>query len=122
MRSVYSDKSEYAFSTWTYENCDLGKALKEIAGHGFNTVELWGDTAHLDPRAGLDRKLVKQWLRDFNLKVHSIHSPFRNFKGFTHNEEFRKYRMDLLKKSIDDCSFLSAPILVVHGLDRNEYN
>ena len=122
MASVYTDKSEYAVSSWTYETCELQKALKDIAEHGFNTVELWADTVHFDPRAGLDRKQVKQWLRDYNLKVHSSHSPFRNFKGFTHDENFRQYRMKLLKNCINDCADFSIPILVVHGLDRNEYN
>jgi sugar phosphate isomerase/epimerase len=122
MSSIYIDKSEYAVSSWTYEKAGLHEALEDIVRHGFNTTELWGDTVHFDPRAGLDRKLIKQWLGDLRLKVHSIHSPFRNFTGFVPGEEFRKYRQQLWRKTIDDCSEFAVPIMVVHGLDRHEYN
>jgi sugar phosphate isomerase/epimerase len=122
MNDFYTDRSEYAFSTWTYEVCGLEEALKDIAAHGFTIVELWGDTVHFDPRRGFDRRLAKQWLRDLGLKVHSVHSPFRNYLGHQHDEEFRKYRMKILKETINDCSDFSVPVMVVHGLDRHEYN
>jgi sugar phosphate isomerase/epimerase len=122
MSSIYSDKSEYAVSSWTYEVTGLHEALEDIARHGFDTIELWGDTVHFDPRAGLDRKLIKKWLGDLGLTLHSVHGPFRNFKGYIPGEEFRKYRQRLWRETIDDCSEFAVPVMVVHGLDRNEYN
>ncbi|GHV55796.1 hypothetical protein AGMMS49579_19440 [Spirochaetia bacterium] len=120
--SFYNDKSEYAMSSWTYEAVGLDAALKDIAGHDFRSVELWADTVHFDPRVGLDRKLVKQWLKDLGLSVHSVHSPFRNFKPFSDAGEFAKYRQQLWRKTIDDCAEIGSPMMVVHGLDRKEYN
>ncbi|MFP3042841.1 sugar phosphate isomerase/epimerase [Treponema primitia] len=122
MGSIYTDKSEYAISTFTYEEIELHEALKEIARHGFTTVELWGDTVHFDPRVGIDRKLIKQWLRELGLSVHSVHSPFRNFRNISDAEEFRKFRQQLWHDTIDDCSEFAVPIMVVHGLHRKEYN
>jgi sugar phosphate isomerase/epimerase len=122
MSSIYSDKSEYAVSSWTYEAVGLYEALEDMVRRGFDKTELWGDTVHFDSRAGLDRRLIKKWLKDLGLTVHSVHGPFRNFKGFTPGEEFRKYRQRLWRQTIDDCSEIAVPIMVVHGLDRNEYN
>jgi sugar phosphate isomerase/epimerase len=122
MSSIYIDKSEYAISSWTYEKTGLYEALEDIVRHGFTTTELWGDTVHFDPRARLNRKLIKQWLKGLGLNVHSVHSPFRNFTGFTPSEEFRQYRQQLWRRTIDDCSEFAVPIMVVHGLDRHEYN
>jgi sugar phosphate isomerase/epimerase len=122
MSAPYIDRSEYAVSSWTFAAAGLHEALEAIARRGFNATELWGDTVHFDPRAGLDRRSIKKWLGDLGLTVHSVHGPFRNFGGFSPGEEFRKYRQRLWRETIDDCSEFEVPIMVVHGLDRQEYN
>jgi sugar phosphate isomerase/epimerase len=122
MASMYTDKSEYAFSSWTFENVNLHEALIQIADHGFTSVELWGDTVHFDPRAEIDRAAIAKWVAETGLSVHSVHGPFRNFGRYSDKEQFTAYRQSLWRKTIDDCSDLGVPIMVVHGLDRNEYN
>ena len=122
MDNPYCDKSEYAVSTWIYETAPFHDVLEDIGRHGFKDVELWGDTVHFDPRVGLDRPLIKKWLHELGLSVHSIHGPFRNFGEFSDKEEFRQYRQELLRKTIDDCSEFRVSIMVVHCVDRYEYN
>jgi sugar phosphate isomerase/epimerase len=122
MHNAYADKSEYAASSWIYAAVPLHDALRDIAGHGFTGVELWGDTIHFDPRAGLDHGSIKQWLRELGLSVHSVHSPFRNFSGFKDADAFRRYRQQLWRETIDDCAEFAVPIMVVHGINRKEYN
>lgn len=122
MSSIYTDKSEYAISTWTLEDLELHEALREIAIRGFSTVELWADTVHFDPRLGVDRKAIGIWLQELKLSVHSVHSPFRNFPHYDDERQFRDIRQRLWRRTIDDCSDLAVPIMVVHGVDRNEYN
>ncbi|MDL2230092.1 sugar phosphate isomerase/epimerase, partial [Treponema sp. OttesenSCG-928-L16] len=65
---------------------------------------------------------IKQWLREFNLSVHSVHSPFRNFKTLSDAKDSAEYRQNIWHKTIDDCSDFGVSIMVVHGLDRKEYN
>ncbi len=123
MKDQYKDISEYAFSTWTLDTLPLEDALEAIAASGFSWVELWGDTVHFDPRAGLDRRQVAKWLFDRNLKVHSVHGPFRNYENPPKDEAgFRKLRMEHNKQTLQGASELEIPIMVVHALDRREYN
>ena len=123
MSGIYTDRNEYALSSWMGEFSDLGEILKCTKENGFDYVELWGDSVHFDPRAGIDRKLIKQWLSEYSLTVHSVHAPFRRFKPvFTTSEAFLEYRMNLWHRTLEDCSEFNVPIMVMHGLDRGEYN
>lgn len=118
----YGDRDEYAVSTWTMEAFSLADALKKIAELDFPAVELWGDTVHFDPRALGDVHAVKTLLKDLHLRPHSVHGPFRNYPPCEDEASFRHLRLEQLKKTIDACSELECPILVVHALDRGEYN
>lgn len=123
MADAYRNLSDYAFSTWTLDTRPLKDALEAIARNGFTTVELWGDSVHFDPRAGQDLKLVHKWLSDLNLTVHSVHGPFRNYETPPEDEaEFRRLRMALCKRAVENVSEIGAPIMVVHAVDRQEYN
>ena len=123
MSEAYQNLSDYAVSTWTLEALPLKQALEEIARYGFGHVELWADTVHLDPRAGVDRKLIAKWLKDNHLKVHSAHGPFRHYENPPEDEAaFRALRMELNKQTLRDLHELQVPIMVVHAVDRNEYN
>jgi sugar phosphate isomerase/epimerase len=120
---AYRNLSEYAFSTWTLDTRPLKDALEVIARNGFTCVELWGDSVHLDPRAGQDLRLVRKWLADLNLAVHSVHGPFRNYENPPEDEaEFRALRMAVCKRALESASEVGAPIMVVHAVDRWEYN
>lgn len=115
--------SEYAMSSWILDHYPLDQALHHIHGHGFDLVEIWADIVHLDPRLNVDLSAVKGELRANGQRVHSIHSPFRN--PFPHPRDeagFRAYRMDLWRATIDTCARLEAPIMVIHAVERSEYN
>ncbi|HSK69428.1 MAG TPA: TIM barrel protein, partial [Candidatus Limnocylindria bacterium] len=122
MGSIYTDRSEYALSTWTLDGLGLRDALGAIRDAGFSDVEIWADNVHLDPRLDPDVPQAKRWLREFGQSLHSIHAPFR---GFTprpaSDEDFLRWRMDLWHKTIDYCAELSCPIMVVHALNTREY-
>ncbi len=123
MSGIYTDRNEYVLSTWIGEYSDFREILKCAKDNGFDYVELWGDSVHFDPRAGIDRTDIKKWLKEYDLNVHSVHAPFRRFKPeFANSDDFLKYRMKLWHKTIEDCSDFEVPIMVMHGLDRFEYN
>ncbi|MDO5022096.1 MAG: sugar phosphate isomerase/epimerase [Eubacteriales bacterium] len=122
----FQNKSEYVISTWMFETFDLKKALQAIANKGFNNIELWGDTVHFDPRAGLSTDNIKFWVQQYGLNIHSAHAPFRNFFNHSldhHNDdmEFLRYRMGLWYETINRCEELRIPILVMHAMNRREY-
>ena len=117
------NKNEYAMSTWILDHYPLDEALNYIHQSGFDLVEIWADMVHLDPRLGVDVNEVARLLRANGQRVHSIHSPFRN--PFPHPQDeagFRAYRMNLWRATIDACARLEAPIMVIHAVERSEYN
>lgn len=122
MNTVYADKNDYAVSTFLFEEEPLNMALEAIAKHGFSTVELWGDTVHLDPRSKPNLIQIRTKLSELKLAVHSIHTPFRNFSAFTEQKEGEKWRKLLWKQSLDIASDLEIPVAVIHALNRSEYN
>ncbi|GHU93348.1 xylose isomerase [Spirochaetia bacterium] len=122
MVQAYSCKKEYGISTILFGQMDLYSALKSIADFGFESAELWADNIHFDTRTGIDIKLVRKWLKELKMTAHSVHAPFTNFKKTGDVQKDRKFRQEILLKTIDACSDLPVPIMVVHGLDRIEYN
>ena len=123
MSGIHTDRNEYALSSWIGEFSDLREILKCTKENGFDYVELWGDSVHFDPRAEINRNEIKSWLKEYSLSVHSVHAPFRRFKPvFRDAREFLSYRMNLWHRTIEDCSEFEVPIMVMHGLDRGEYN
>lgn len=123
MNNFYRDKSEFVLSSWTMDQYDLRTALETFHRHDFQSVEIWADNVHLDPRIKPDLAAIKRDLRAFSQQVHSVHSPFRWFDPRPDTEPaFRAYRMDLWRQTIDHCAELACPIMVVHAVDRVEYN
>jgi sugar phosphate isomerase/epimerase len=122
MGPFFWDENEYAISSWTLERLSLDDALGAIARSGFGSVEIWADTVHFDPRCGIVGDSLRKRLGELSLEVHSVHGPFRNFPRRDDEAAFRDMRQDLLRKTIDACSDIGAPIMVAHALDRNEYN
>lgn len=122
MSFVY-DKREYAASTWTLEHMSLQQALSVLNAHDVKNIEIWADTVHLDPRLNPDISQVQQWLKGYGMRVHSIHAPFRNYDSRPEDDaEFCRFRTENIKKTVDYAEALACQIVVVHALDRNEYN
>jgi sugar phosphate isomerase/epimerase len=67
---------EFGISTSLYLDQRLGRAhLLEIASHGFETIDLFGLTTHIDaanPAAVAD---LQQWLAEAGLTLHAVHAP-----------------------------------------------
>lgn len=118
------NRSEYAISTWILDQFPLVDALNMIDRCGFDSVEIWADLIHLDPRVSTDIRQVEATLKKNGQAVHSIHAPFRStpFNPPTQEAEFRAYRMGLWRQTIDLCERFAAPVMVVHAVDRGEYN
>lgn len=111
------DKSEYAVSTWTLYTKPLDTALALIRDAGFEAVEIWADSIHLDPRLKPDVAKVRGLVRENGQHVHSLHSPVL-YGAFPHPQEekaFREHRKAILKETLDYASELESPIVVIHG-------
>ena len=122
MSFIY-DKDEYAVSTWTLEHMPLKEALTAFDRRGFKNVEIWSDTVHLDPRNNPDIPQVKAWIKGFGMNVHSLHAPFRSYGSRPADDmEFCRMRTENIKKTVDYAQALDCNILVVHAVDRGEYN
>lgn len=122
-RKMALNRSEYAISTWIMDHYPLDEALNQIHRYGFDNVEIWADIVQLDPRLNPDIAAIARLLKANGQRVHSVHSPFRN--PFPHPEEeeaFRRYRMDLWRKTLEFCNRLESDIMVIHAVERNEYN
>lgn len=66
---------------------------------------------------------MKKWLKEYGLKVHSVHAPFRNYKDRPASEEdFLALRIQMLEKTIQYAQALECPMMVLHAVDRKEYN
>jgi len=111
---------EYAVSTWLYESRPLDEALEKIAAAGFRKVELWGNRVHVDPRLDADLGHVKAALKKNGLSVHSVHAPFDGL-GPMKTGFYEKWR-DLMGRSLGLCKELGSSLMVVHALNRHEYD
>lgn len=67
---------QFGISTHLYHSARLGRDhLIEIAGHGFEAIELFATRTHFDyhnPAAGAD---LRQWLAEAGLRLHGVHAP-----------------------------------------------
>ena len=124
MTNIYADNSEYAVSSWLLDKYPVGQAPAMLAKQGFRNVTLGANTVHLDPQVSPDVPAIRKTLREQALSVHSVHAPFRHV-AFPHPQDalaFAAYRMELWKETARYCSELESGIMVVHALDRREYN
>lgn len=124
MSRVYADKSEYAISTFLLLSLPLKDALQAIAARGFEHVEIWCAGLHLDPRGETSAATAASWLRETGQRVHSVHAPFGHaaFPHPTEADAFHAYRMNLYRQTIDTCNAIECPIMVVHAVNRTEFN
>src|SRR6185436_14030134 len=67
---------EFGISTRLYLDQRLGREhLVDIAGHGFETIDLFAIETHVDyanPAAVAD---LQQWLAEAGLTLHGVHAP-----------------------------------------------
>jgi sugar phosphate isomerase/epimerase len=72
----------FGISTHIYHDRQLGREhLEQIAGYGFDTIELFATRSHFDYRdqAAIDR--LAGWLKDTGLTLQSVHAPITDVFG-----------------------------------------
>jgi len=113
-------RERYAVSTWHYVADPLEAALQGIAAAGFKWVEIWGDTAHLDPRIRPDVRAIEALLARLELRVHSIHAPFSDLDlgrpGGARNAEARR----VVGEALELGAALGANLAVIHVSSHTE--
>lgn len=72
----------FGISTHLYHDQKLGREqLAEIAGHGFQSIELFATRSHFDYRDEASIEALAGWLTDAGLTLHSIHAPITESFG-----------------------------------------
>jgi len=110
----------YALSTILYDQKPLEAALRDFKATGFNQIELWAESVHLDPRYIADVPGAVKAVRESGLICHSVHAPFTKL-GFGSSDpakvaETQKW----LLKTLEICSELESPFVVIHPINTTE--
>jgi len=115
----------FGVSTHLYHELKLEKAhLAEIAASGFETVELFATRSHFDYHDAAAIHLLKDWLTETGLELHSVHGPItdifangrgqRTFSTATRDAEARKATLQEMAAAIDIAKVIPFNYLVVH--------
>jgi len=115
--SAIEPRRRYAVSTWQYTNKSLEAALDGIARAGFEVVELWGDSAHLDPRLHPDVRVVRYLLKKLGLRAHSIHAPFTGLSVEQPEGDSGRTWLAVLGSALRLGADVGAALAVVHAPD-----
>lgn len=90
--------------------CPCREALDIFHRQGFSEVEIWAGHGTPGPPGQPDHGQVKKWLKEYGLKVHSVHAPFRNYKDRPASEEdFLALRIQMLERPFNTPRPWSAP-------------
>lgn len=66
----------YGISTHLFHNHRLTREhLVDVAGHGFDAIELFATRSHVDYHDANAIAQVAEWLSDTGLELHSVHAP-----------------------------------------------
>ena len=72
----------FGISTHLYHDCRLERDhLAQIAGHGFETIELFATRSHFDYRDDAAVADLGRWLGETGLTLNSIHAPITDVFG-----------------------------------------
>lgn len=115
----------FGVSTHLYHEQRLAKAhLLEIAAYGFEAVEVFATRSHFDYHNADAVRLLKGWLEDAKLTLHSVHAPItdvfangrvqRNFSTAFRDADARKATMREMEAAIGIARTIPFTYLVVH--------
>lgn len=100
------------------DNMDLLRALALIRRYGFDNVEIWANSVHLDPAIAPDVRSVAAYMKSAGMKTHSIHSPFDiRFDQPEDKKAYADYRMQQWSKTLEYCAELESGIMVIHAMN-----
>ena len=116
---------KFGVSTHLYHELKLEKAhLLEIAANGFEAVELFATRSHFDYHDDAAIQLLKDWLTEATLELHSVHAPitdiFANGRGqhifstATRDTEARKETLHEIAAALKIANVVPFKYLVVH--------
>jgi sugar phosphate isomerase/epimerase len=72
----------FGISTHLYHDRRLERShLAEIAGHGFETIELFATRSHFDYRSDPALADLERWLNETGLMLNSVHAPITDIFG-----------------------------------------
>jgi sugar phosphate isomerase/epimerase len=121
---------QFGVSTHLYHNQRLSREhLGEIAGHGFETVEVFATRTHFDYDNTASIADLRQWLAEAGLDLHGIHAPVgESFSGgrwgppltlASADENARARAMAEAERALHIARWIPAKVMVVHlGLSR----
>lgn len=105
-------QEQYAIATCIYRPFPLEHALRRIAASGFRWVEI--SQIHMDPRKDPDVKGTAALLRELNLGVHSLHTPFIGvYMGHPAAERVAEAHR-VIDRAVEVGAELGAPLAIVH--------
>jgi len=107
---------KYAISTWLYADRPLDVALRDLRNAGFDSVELWANKIHLDPRYLEDFPSTRDMIKGSGLTIHSIHAPFHGLHIGSCDPDLLSQSEEHLMTTLEYAGELSTPIVVVHPL------
>lgn len=101
-------------ASWTCETDGTVDALRRIARHGFQDVEVWCNYAHLDPRLGEDVTRVQEILTRERLRAVSLHAPYE-FRGemLSSRTAWAAWE-ELMAQVLETARLLQVSFMVVH--------
>lgn len=107
---------QYVLSTAGFsKTVPLKEILPRIAESGFQSVELWADKGHLDPRLDPDVQGVRSLMDSLGLRAHSIHSPYNGLKLGHPRPELLKEWLEVVGRSLEIGVEMGAKLAVVHA-------
>lgn len=98
--------NRYSIFSWFSYELPIQERLALIKEAGFDAVMLWwGDK---------DRMVQPKLVREFGLEVENAHAPCNNANSIWEENAAGEEYVKTLFRSIEECSELSVPVLVVH--------
>ncbi|MBM3131261.1 MAG: sugar phosphate isomerase/epimerase [Chloroflexi bacterium] len=110
-------QDQYAISTFTFRNAGLLEALRKIAASGFKWIEISSSEFHLDPRRNPDVPAARNALRQMDLHVHALHTPFIGLKLGHPNRALKQEWLRVVGASLEIGVEIGAPLAVIHVTD-----
>lgn len=111
-----------ALSTGLFIKSPLISVLERIKEAGFDSIEIGTSIGHFDYQSLEAISQVRNKLANLDLKVYSVHAPYKSDADLTRlEEEKRQKAVKEIIASADSLSLMGGRVLVVHAGSDEEY-